>query len=254
MDLNEDLFKEFEKKKEEQKEFEDSAGSEEDSEEEKGKYSDNIQIRVNKKWIERSIFIFIIIILLILVYAVYFKGFQSNNDISPISDVTSEKNESADDDVEDQKIISTQEPKINLSCNLSDNLSMTSSKNLSENLSENVSLIIGVIELDADKKRIEYVWVHIINHKNKFTPLLKLYWYGENALLAVKNTPKKEYTFDASISVGETNKKLGEAEGVQGRYLNLEDSNVKAIFKVELYDAEDNKTILDTATKTVLVY
>jgi hypothetical protein len=60
------------------------------------------------------------------------------------------------------------------------------------------------------------------------------------------------YTGTKNIKLDDEIDKKG-GRKLTGRYLNLEPDDTKATIKVELYDASDNTTVLDSKIKTISI-
>jgi len=215
-------------------------------EEKKQVDSFEIKIRFNKKilkWLERAIFLIVIITLAIMVYT------------GPFCDVKCEKGL---DEIASEPAIEEEEAEIEEEPDVEEEEEETIEPEPETDLSGDVTLTIGDLSLDEDKKRIEYIWITINNDKKLFTPMVQIYWYGSSSPDAVKSNVKYKYTFPSIIPMGRTNKKLDEEidtkmkSDLTGRYLNLEEGAKKVYFKIELYNANDN-SLLDTKTKTISV-
>ncbi len=217
-------------------------GDEEPEKEEKKKMEKDtfeIKIRFNRKllrWIERSVFIIIILILLVLVFYNPFGNYLCEKGVSEITSVPvvdePEEEETVDIEVEEEPVVELEpEPEPG------------------EELSGEVVLTIGKIELNEDKTRVDSITVKIDNQKKIFTPLLYVYWYDKGSSEALKSRPKGgKINFTGPIPVGRvTQKKLDDE--LKAHYLEKDDLN-KEFFKIELYDRVD-KTLLDTKTKSI---
>ena len=222
----EELFEDIETKKEEKKKM--------------GKDAIEIKIRFNKFWLERAIWIVIILVLLVLLFYNPFGKYRCEKGLGEITSAPivteQEEEETTEPEVEEEP-----EP------------------GSETQLSGEAGLTIGDIGLNNDSKRIEYIWVYINNDKGLFTPLLRIYWYGPNTPDIVKDKVKYEHQFLSLISTGKTNKKLDNeidrkgGRKLTGRYLNLDPDDKKATIKIELYDTNDNTTVLDKKLKTISV-
>ncbi len=211
--------------------------------EEKGKMDKDaieIKIRFSKIWFERAIWIGIIFILLVLVVYNPFTTYRCEKGLSEITSapvVTQEEDNETIEPVIEEELEPEPEPETQLS--------------------GEVGLTIGNIGLNNDSKRIEYIWVYINNDKGLFTPMVRIYWYGDTTPDVVKENAKYEYRFNSLISTGNTNKKLDDEldrKGgwpLTGRYLNLDPDDEKVKVKIELYDANHNTTVLATKIKTL---
>lgn len=215
----EDLFDNFEGKKEDKKKME--------------KDTVEIKIRFNKFWLERAIYIAIILILLVLVFYNPFGKYRCEKGLS---EITSTPTAVSEPEIEEEPVAETEpEPEPN--------------PEPGKELSGNVVLTIDNIELDANKTKVESITVKIDNQKKIFTPLLYVYWYDSESTDAMKEYPNGgKINFTGPIPVGKISVKKLDDE-LQARYLRTDDKK-REFFKIELYDRSD-KTLLDTKTKSI---
>ncbi|MEA2037810.1 MAG: hypothetical protein U9O94_09965 [Nanoarchaeota archaeon] len=214
---------------------------------------DFVEIRLSRaqlRWIERLIFI---VIILVLIGLLFYNPFSQTKCIQTSEIVSVPVATETEDSVVEVELEEEPEPEEEVE------LEEEPEPEAEEELTGEATLSIGEIGLSEDKKRIEYVWVYIDNDKGLFTPKIRMYWYGPGTTAAVKNSVKYEYTWVSLISTGKTNKKFDDEVGtgsnkvdLQGRYLNLDEGDNKCTFVVELYDAKDDE-LLYTKSKTVLV-
>lgn len=198
-----------------------------------------IKIRFNKIWLERAIWIVVVLILTVLVFYNPFGKYRCEKGLSEITSAPV---------VSEPEINETTEPIIE----------EEPEPDSETQLSGGAGLTIGDIALN-NESRIQYVWIYITNDKGLFTPLLRINWYGDSATEVVKGGVKYEYQFPSLIPTGKTNKKLDDeidkmgGRPLTGRHLNLDPDDKKATIKIGLYDANDNATVLDTKIKTISV-
>ena len=198
-----------------------------------------INIKLNKRvlrWIERSIFILVIIVLAVLVYYSPFCDVKCEKGLSEITStpVVSEPEISTEPEIEEEPVVEGEfehEPEHE------------------PELSGEVTLTIDTIKLDVNKTRVESITVKIDNQKKIFTPLLYIYWYDKDSVEAIKVNPNGgKINFTGPIPVGKVSVKKIDDE-LENHYLRVDDKK-RELFKIELYDRSD-KTLLDTKTKTV---
>jgi hypothetical protein len=123
-----------------------------------------IKIRFNKFWLERVMYIIIILVLIVLVFYNPFASYKCEKGLSTI---TSEPIIEIEENETEPVIEEEPEP----------------TPESETQLSGEAGLTIGDIGLNNDSKRIEYIWIYINNNKGLFTPLLRLYWYGASTYI-----------------------------------------------------------------------
>jgi len=191
-----------------------------------------IKIRLSKKtlrWIERSIFIIIILTLGILVYYSPFCNVKCEKGLSELTSVpvAGVDNNSTEPEIEEEPVVEEEpEPE--------------------PQLSGKVTLGIDNIELDENKTRIESITIKIDNQKKIFTPTVYVYWYDPDSLESMKQNPRSKITYVGAISAGTIKTWKLDTE-LTAHYLIADDDD-KEVFKVELYDGA---ILLDTESKVV---
>jgi len=222
----EELFGDIETKKEEKKKM--------------GKDAIEIKIRFNKFWLERAIWIVIILILLVLVFYNPFGKYRCEKGLGEITSapiVTEpEEEETTELEIEEEP---EEEPEVE----------EEPEPEPEEELSGNVVLTIDTIKLDENKTRVDSITVKIDNQKEIFTPLLYVYWYDKDSPEAIKQFPNGgKINFTGPIPVGRVSIKKLDDE-LKAHYLRA-DNERREFFKIELYDRSD-KTLLATKTKSI---
>ena len=209
-----------------------------------------IKIRFNKFWLERAIYIILILILIGLLFYNPFGSFaceKKTTEVTSTPEVSEPVAEVEEPEIEEEPVVEA-EPESEPELEPEDEVKLSGA----------VGLTIGDIELTNGSKRIGSIWVYLDNDMGLFTPLIKVYWYGSSTPETVKNSVKYEYQYPSIIPIGRTNKKIDDEIGLknkralEGRYLNLEEGDKKATFKIEIYNA-NNKELLATKIKTISV-
>lgn len=211
----------------------------------KGKKMDKdtveIKIRFNKFWLERAIYIVIILILLVLVFYNPFGKYRCEKGLSEITSepVAAEiEPEATEPEIEEEPVVE-EEPEVETE----------PEPETGQELSGEVVLTIDTIQLDENNTRVESITVKIDNQKKIFTPLLYIYWYDTDSTDAMKEFPNGgKINFTGPIPVGKTTVKKLDDE-LKARYLRTDDEK-REFFKIELYDRSD-KTLLDTKTQSI---
>ena len=201
-----------------------------------------IRIKLSKIWLERAIFIVIILILLFLVFYNPLGKYRGEKSLSQITSTgelnTQEENKTTEPVIEEEPIIEQEpapEPK---------------AEETEQKLSGKATIQIGEIVLDENKTKVQSISLSIDNQKKIFNPLLYVYWYDESTEDAVKAQPNGgKINFTGPIPLGKvTTKKLDDE--LKNRRLRIDDKTTE-IFKIELYDLSDPVVALDTKTKTI---
>lgn len=191
-----------------------------------------IKIRFNKFWLERAIYLIIILILVVLIFYNPFGEFVCERGLSEITSapVVAEAEEEITTEPEiEEELEEEEEPELELS--------------------GNVVLTIDEIKIDENNTRVESITVKIDNQKEIFTPLLYVYWYDKNSVEAIKQYPNGgKINFTGPIPVGKVSIKRLDDE-LKAHYLRTDDEK-REFFKIELYDRKD-KSLLDTKTKSI---
>jgi len=222
----EDLFDNFEGKKEDKKKMD--------------KNTVEIKIRFNKFWLERSIYIVIILVLLVLVFYNPFGAYRCEKGLSEITSTPV----ATEPEVEEST-----EPAVEEGTEIEEEPETEIEPETEKELSGNVVLTIDKIELDENNTRVKSITVKIDNQKSIFTPLLYVYWYDTDSSDAMKAYPNGgKINFTGPIPVGKISVKKLDDE-LQAHYLRTDDEK-REFFKIELYDRKD-KTLLDTKSKSV---
>jgi len=212
-----------------------------DFEDKKGKKMDKdaveIKIKLSRRtlrWIERSLFILIIIVLGVLVY------------YSPFCDIKCEKGLS---EITSEPAVADPEPEPEIETEPEPEPEPETEPDPEEELSGEVILTIDTIKLDENGTRVESITVKIDNQKKIFTPLLYVYWYDRDSSDLMKEFPNGgKINFTGPIPLGKTTVKKLDDE-LKAHYLRTDDKK-REFFKIELYDRSD-KTLLDTKTKSI---
>jgi len=221
----EELFDNFEGKKEDKKKMD--------------KNTVEIKIRFNKFWLERAIYIVIILILIGLVLYNPFGKYRCEKGLSEITSLP------VVDELEEE----TTEPEVGEETEIDEEPETEIEPETEKELSGNVVLTIDKIELDENNTRVKSITVKIDNQKKIFTPLLYVYWYDTGSSEAMKIFPNGgKINFTGPIPVGKISVKKLDDE-LKNRYLRTDDIK-REFFKIELYDRSD-KTLLDTKSKSI---
>jgi len=197
-----------------------------------------IKIRFNKIWLERAIWIVVVLILGVLVFYNPFASFRCEKDISEITSAPVVETEEPEPEVEEEPVVEEEpEPE------------PEPEAEAGQELSGEATLIIDTIKLDADKKKVESITVKIDNQKKIFTPLVYVYWYDKSSPEAVKLFPNGgKIGFVGPIPLGRISVKKLDTELVN--HMLRTDDTKKEFFKIELYD-KSGKVLLDTKTKSI---
>lgn len=231
--MGEDLFEKFDDKKEEKKKMD--------------KDTVEIKIRFNKFWLERAIFIVIILILLVLVFYNPFGKYRCEKSLSeiksePISKI--EENQTAKTELEKEP--EPEEPVVEEEPEPWSEPEQEPAKELSGK----ITLEIANIELYENNTKVKSILVKIDNQKKIFTPTLYVYWYDEATEEAVKAKPNGGIiNYTGALPPG-TVKAWKLDDLLWNRRLRIDDPN-KETFKIELYDSKDPIVPIDTKTITV---
>ncbi|MBU0628388.1 MAG: hypothetical protein KKC75_04305 [Nanoarchaeota archaeon] len=228
-----DLFKNFEADHSSKKE--DKKKSDKDEIE--------IKIRLSKKWfnklfLERSIFIVIILILAVLVF------------YNPFGKYTCEKGLS---DIKTEPVVKTEntspgpvaveaEPVVEIEIEPEPEPDQSSGPAMSGK----ATIDIKDVSLDANKTKVLSITVNIDNQMKILTPTVWVYWYDSGSTAAMKAfTIGGKFNYTGAIPLGVKNWKLDDLDNSRLRV----DDKTKETFKIEMYDASDG-SLLDTVTKT----
>ncbi len=237
--MGEDSFESFNKKDEEDK---------------MDKNIIEIKVRLNKFWIERTIYLIIIFALLGLVFYNPISRYKCERGLSEIETqpiivtqavINEEENKSETiNESETTEINETKEEEIE-----TENPEESEEQEKEEKeLSGNVILYIDDVDLDENKTKIESITIRIDNQKKIFTPLVWVYWYDKESPEAIKQWPNGgKIQYAGAIPIGVKTWKLDKE--LKAHYLRP-DNPLKEFIKIELYDASDN-TELDVKSKTI---
>jgi len=196
-----------------------------------------IKIRFSKFWLERAIYIVVILILIGLLFYNPFGSFVCSKEVTEVTStpVVSEPEPEVvepEPEIEEEPVVETEpEPEPE------------------PEMSGDATLTIDKIQLDLNNTRVESITVKIDNQMKIFTPLLWVYWYDKGSSEAIKeNVNGGKIQFTGPIPVGKTSVKKLDDE-LKAHYLRTDDEK-REFFKIELYDASD-KTLLDTKSKSI---
>ena len=234
------LFKNFDSKPEPKK----------DEKKKNDKDEIEIRIKISKKWfnrlfLERAIFIVIILILLMLVFYNPFGKYRCEKGLSDIKSepVAADTDKSSGD----EPVVETEpEPAAEKK---DEPVVETEPEDTGPILSGQVTIDLQEVLLDANKTKVESVTVKIDNQKKILTPMVYLYWYDDSTEEAVKSKPNGgRFNYTGAIPLG-TVKLWKLDDELANRFLRKNDE-YKETFRAELYDASDN-SLMDTVTKTI---
>src|SRR3989338_4911847 len=127
-----------------------------------------IRIKLSKIWLERAIFIVIILILLFLVFYNPLGKYRCEKGLSQITSTeelnAQEENKTTEPVIEEEPVIE-QEP-----------APEPEAEETEQKLSGKATIQIGEIVLDENKTKVQSISVSIDNQKKIFNPLLYVYW------------------------------------------------------------------------------
>ncbi len=220
------------------------AGGEEMFEDKEGKKkmekdTVEIKIRFNRFWLERAIYIVVILILIGLLFYNPFGAVicgENKSEVTSVPVVSEPEPEVEGPEIEEEPVVETEpEPE--------------PEPEEEPDLSGEATLTIDKIKLDENKTKVESITIKINNQYKIFTPLVWVYWYDKDSVGAVKEFPNGgKISFTGAIPLRQTSVKKLDDE-LKAHYLRTDDDR-RETFKVELYDASD-KTLLDSKTKSI---
>ena len=218
--------------------------SENEGEKRMDKDTVEIKIRFNKFWLERAIYIVIILILIVLIFYNPFGKYRCEKGLS---EITSEPVVSESETNETSEPIIEEEPEEEAS--VEEETGTEPDAEPETELSGKITLEIGEITLIENNTKVESISLSIDNQKKIFTPLVYIYWYDKATEEAVKIRPNGgKINYTGAIPIGVKVWKLDNE--LQNRRLRTDDLD-EEIFKIELYDIKDPVAPIDTKTITV---
>lgn len=193
-----------------------------------------IKIRFNRFWLERVIYIIIILMLIVTIFYNPFGGSCEKN-LSDISSTPAAEEPEIETEPSEAKPAETPKPE--------------PVKPASES-SGSIGFTLDSITLNTNNTKVESITVKIDNQKKIFTPTLKIFWYDDEDS-AVAKMPKVSINYTGAIPMG-TLKTWKLDKQLTARFLSFEEGTTEGFFRAELYDASDN-SLISTQTKTVKI-
>lgn len=202
-----------------------------------------ISFKLNRRMIERAIWIVAVLILLLLVFYNPFCKTKCEKGVSGASETA----ENETDNISEEPVI---EEETTVEEEPEEEETPLPEPETENELSGKITLGIGEIKIYENNTKVEFITVSIDNQKKIFTPELYVYWYDETTEEAVKLKPNGgRINITGPIALG-TVKQIKLDDELVNKRLRVDDPS-KETFKVELLDRNDPEVIIETKTKTI---